>query len=129
MIMKQIKYFAASSALAFLPVVAAAQTFDGGNLTPYLQSVLNFINNAIIPFILGIAFLIFVFGMFQYFIAGGANEEAREKGKNLLIYAILGFVLIIIFWGIINLVGGATGLDDATLNPNLVPNAPAVTNP
>ncbi len=133
--MKQIKYFAASSALAFLPFVAAAQqtgpatSLSSGNLTAYMNSILSFINNAVIPFILGVAFLIFVFGMFQYFIAGGANEEAREKGKSLLIYAILGFVLIIIFWGIINLLGSATGLQNSQLDQTLVPSAPAITNP
>ena len=57
-----------------------------------------------IPFILGVAFLVFVWGMFQYFIAGGANEESKEKGKSLMVWATLGFVLVIIFWGVVNLV-------------------------
>jgi len=122
--MKQIKYFAASSALAFLPMIAGAQgnTFDSGNdLQGYLSSVLVFINDVIIPLILGVAFLFFVWGMFQYFIAGGANEEAREKGKSLLIYAILGFVLIIVFWGLINFLTASTGLQD-----DAVDNVPGV---
>lgn len=119
--MKQIKYFALSSTLAFLPMVAAAQEIDqAGNFQGYLGSILDFINAVLIPFILGIAFLLFVWGMFQYFIAGGANEEAREKGKSLLIYAILGFVIIIVFWGIITLVGDATGLGGG-----VVPTVPA----
>ena len=52
--------------------------------------------------------------MFQYFIAGGANDEAKEKGKSLMIYAVLGFVLIIVFWGIINLIANSTGLEGET---------------
>lgn len=113
--MKQIKYFALSSTLAFLPMVAAAQTIDStGNFQGYLGSILEFINAVLIPFILGVAFLLFVWGMFQFFVAGGANEEAREKGKSLLIYSILAFVLIIVFWGIITLLGDATGLGGAT---------------
>jgi hypothetical protein len=114
--MNKIKYFALSSTLAFLPMMAAAQdaTYEldsSGNLEGFLSSILDFINGVLIPFILGVAFLLFVWGMFQYFIAGGANEEAKEKGKSLLIYAILGFVIIIVFWGVINLLSSATGLD------------------
>jgi hypothetical protein len=119
--MKNIKYLALSSLLA-LPGLAGAADFGGdGDLENFLQSILDFTNDVIIPFILGIAFLLFVWGMFQYFIAGGANEEAKEKGKSLLIYAILGFVVIIVFWGIVNLLAGSTGLDDGSLEENLVP--------
>jgi hypothetical protein len=114
--MKHIKYFALSSFLA-LPVLASAQTLDdAGALTGFLDSILTFINSVLIPFILGVAFLLFVWGMFQYFIAGGANEEAKEKGKSLLIYAILGFVIIIVFWGVVNLLSNATGLGNETLD-------------
>ena len=119
--MKNIKYFALSSFMA-LPMMSSAADFGGdGDLTTFLDSILVFTNDVLIPFILGIAFLLFVWGMFQYFIAGGANEEAKEKGKSLLIYSILGFVLIIVFWGIINLLAGSTGLDDGTLEDGLVP--------
>ena len=132
--MKKIKHFATVSALMLLPFVVGAQT--GGNNPPagnttfdsnntfqqFLQSILDFINNTLIPFILGIAFLLFVWGMFQYFIAGGANEEAKEKGKSLLIYAILGFVIIIVFWGVINLLGSATGLQNQAFQFNVAGN-------
>ena len=113
--MKNIKYFALSSFLV-LPMMASAQV--GSGLDNFLESILNFINGVLIPFIIGIAFLLFVWGMFQYFIAGGANEEAKEKGKSLLIYSILGFVLIIVFWGLINLLAGATGLDGGSFGDN-----------
>lgn len=123
--MKNIKYFALSSVLA-LPVLASAQ-FDpsGGEAGTLLENILVFINGVLIPFILGIAFLVFVWGMFQYFIAGGANDEAKEKGKSLLTYAILGFVVILVFWGVINLLVSSTGLNDAALDQTV----PGVTIP
>ena len=119
MIMKKITYFALSSTMAFMPILAGAADPGqvGTGLDEFLTSILAFINTTLIPFILGIAFLLFVWGMFQYFIAGGANDEAKEKGKSLLIYAILGFVIIIVFWGVINLLSGATGLGGQSLEP------------
>jgi cation transporter-like permease len=118
----KIKLFASTTALALLPVVAAAQTggvipSNGGDFGILLRNILTFSNNVLIPFILGIGFLVFVWGMFRYFIAGGANDEAKESGKSLMVYATLGFVLIIVFWGIINLVATSTGLEGDSITP------------
>lgn len=114
--MKNIKYLALSSFLALPSLAGAAEIDEAGDLDTFFGSILDFINGVLIPFILGVAFLLFVYGMFQYFIAGGANEEAKEKGKSLLIYAILGFVVIIVFWGVVNLLTSATGLDGEDLD-------------
>lgn len=123
--MKKIGYTLGSTAIFALPMMAlAAFNPSGGAFGTFLQDVLIFINNVLIPFIIGIGFLVFVWGMFQFFIAGGSNDEAKEKGKSLMIYATLGFVLIIVFWGIINLLASSTGLDE-NLDTNLIPSAPA----
>ncbi len=79
--------FFAFTFLASLPTVASAQiTVDGtgGPLADMLRNILTFGNTVVIPFIIGIGFLMFVWGMFQYFIAGGASDESREKGKKLM---------------------------------------------
>jgi hypothetical protein len=122
--MKKLKSLTASIALFLLPVVTSAQ-FDetGGEFGEFLENILLFISNVLIPFILGIGFLLFVWGMFLYFIAGGADEEKRGKGKSLIIWATLGFVIIIVFWGVINIVAGGTGLGGESLDQNLIPGA------
>lgn len=124
--MKKLKSLAAaSSALLLLPVVTLAQNFDatGGEFGTFLENILQFISNVLIPFVLGIGFFLFVWGMFLYFIAGGADEEKRGKGKSLIIWATLGFVIIIVFWGVINIIGAGTGLGGENLDINLVPEA------
>jgi len=97
--------------LLLLPVVTLAQQFDPNDnaFRTLLGNIIGFTNGVLIPFILGIGFLVFVWGMFRYFIAGGANDEAKEQGKSLMVYATLGFVLIIVFWGIVNLLADSTG--------------------
>ena len=95
------------------PMLASAQiatTGSGGPFGDLLKNILTFSNNVLIPFIIGIGFLVFVWGMFQYFIAGGANDESREKGKKLMINATIAFVVIIIFFGVINVLTSSTGL-------------------
>jgi len=129
--MNNIKTFITSAALLAMPMLASAQgavlETDGGAFGDLLRNILTFSNNVLIPFILGIGFLVFVWGMFRYFIAGGANDEAKEQGKSLMVYATLGFVLIIVFWGIVNLVATSTGLSGEGLEagdlnlPNAIP--------
>jgi uncharacterized membrane protein YidH (DUF202 family) len=102
-------------ALVLTPLTTFAQiaTSNGGaaGVELLMKNILDFINSVLIPFIIGIGFLFFVWGMFQYFIAGGANEESKEKGKSLMINATIGFVVIIVFFGIINLLTSSTGLE------------------
>lgn len=93
---------------AFAQIATAAG--GGGQFELLLKNILLFTNTVLIPFIIGIGFLTFVWGMFQYFIAGGHSDESKEKGKSLMIYATMGFVIIIIFFGVINLLTSSTGL-------------------
>jgi hypothetical protein len=109
----------ALSALA-LPLLTFAQNPqiippNGGPFGTLLTNILGFSNNVLIPFILGIGFLVFVWGMFKFFIYGGADDDAKTSGKSLMVWATLGFVIIIIFWGVINLLASSTGLDNKPL--------------
>lgn len=126
--MKKVGYVIGSSGMFALPLLASAQLADGsgdaGDFQVLLEGILNFTNDFLIPFIIAIGFLVFVWGMFQYFIAGGANDDAKAKGRSLMIYATLGFVLIIVFWGIVNLLTQSTGLDAQTIS-----NTPTITIP
>ncbi len=115
--MKKIGFLTSSAVIFATPLLAlAAFEPTGGAFGKLLTNILGFTNGTLIPFVIGIGFLVFVFGMFRYFIAGGANDEAKASGKSLMIYATLGFVLIIVFWGVINLLSSSTGLDKETLD-------------
>jgi hypothetical protein len=63
----------------------------------------------LVPLAFAIAFVIFLWGVIQYFIAGGANEESREKGKQFILYAFIGFVIMVGVWGIVNLLNKSLG--------------------
>jgi hypothetical protein len=120
-------YFLALFSLVFLPSFASAQITvngTGGPLADMLRNILTFGNEVVIPFIIGIGFLMFVWGMLQYFIFGGASEESREKGKKLMISSTIAFVVIIIFFGAINMLSTTTGLEGQKIK-----NVPQVTVP
>lgn len=68
-----------------------------------------FLSNVVIPFILGLAFLFFAFGVIRFFVAGAGNEEGQKKAKSLAIYSIFAFVVILVFWGVVNMLASSFG--------------------
>jgi hypothetical protein len=122
--MRRLGFITSSAAAVLLtPMLALAQiatSADAGPFQDLLENILEFTQTVLIPFILGIGFLVFVWGMFKYFIVGGANDDAKEQGKSLMVYATLGFLLILVFWGVVNLLAGSTGLQGKSLDTNQV---------
>lgn len=66
------------------------------------------IDQAIMPLLYALAFIAFLIGIVRYFFFGG--EEAREKGKQLMVWGIVGFVVIFSVWGIVRLLLTTFGL-------------------
>lgn len=114
------KFIPAIGVLYLLPLVTLAQEF--GEVSDFIGNIIGFINSTLVPLVFAIAFLIFLWGVFKYFILGGADEGKREEGRQLMLYAIIGFVLMVSIWGIVNLLAGGLGLREDTLEG--IPNAP-----
>lgn len=112
-------WFTAVACALFIPsgvlLAQIATSGSGGRFEALLINILNFINATVIPFIIGIGFLYFVWGVFLYFIVGGADEEKRAKGRSYVVSATVGFIAIIIFFGVINLLVSSTGLEGESL--------------
>ncbi len=101
---------------AFLSLVtpAFAATATVGDK---LGTFMNFLDKYVIPIIFAIAFIVFIWGVFQYFIAGGANDENRSKGRQFILWGIIGFVLMFSIWGIVGLLQRSLGFDSQTRPP------------
>ena len=79
-----------------MPFIAYAAP---ANFRAFVEIILNLINNALVPFILALALLVFLWGVFRYFIAD--SSKAKEEGRNLLVWGLLAFVVMITVWGIV----------------------------
>jgi len=107
-----------------LPLVtfAASGPQEGLGIFGQIVTVLiSFINGFLVPFVFALGFIVFIWGMFQYFIYGGANEESRDKGKQLIIYSVIAFVLMLSLWGLVNVIASGLGFsgDSATSLPRV----------
>ena len=88
------------------------------DLQTLLLGFLDFLTGTIIPFLLVIATLFFVWNVTRYFIIGGANQEAQEKARSFALWGILAFVFIVSLWGIVMLVVNGLGLDNRSIAPD-----------
>lgn len=108
--------------LFFVPALAFAQTGpSGGNddftlepITGVVDEILAFIDSTVVPAIFAIAFLVFIWGVYTYFIQGGANEEKRSEGKQLVLWGLIGFFVMFSVWGLVNILVGTLGPEAAS---------------
>jgi hypothetical protein len=86
-------------------------------ITGIIQSIQNIIN-LLVPLVFAVAFIVFIFGVFRYFILGGANEEKRASGRQLIMWGLIGFVVMLSVWGLVNVITGTLNFGSTT-RPNL----------
>lgn len=103
------KKFAFAAALFAFPLLAAAQVDSLQDLATF---VIDFINNIAVPLVFAVAFIVFIWGVFLYFIAGGHDEEGKEKGKSLMVYGLVGFFIMVSVWGLVNILTGTLNLEN-----------------
>jgi hypothetical protein len=64
--------------------------------------------NAVVPVLLALGIVYFVWGVVQYVIR--SDEEAKKAGKNRMIWGIIGLTVIIGLWGLVYTVVDTFGL-------------------
>lgn len=105
--MKKTSRFVASSVFVVsfcAPFLAAAQGINMGAITPYSDSIISIINTVLVPVLIAVAFIVFLYGVYKYFIFGAAEEKSREEGRQWVMWGIIGFVVILSVWGLVNIV-------------------------
>lgn len=108
-----------------LPALALAADSGGdfGEINTFVGKISSFINGTLIPLLFGLALLVFLWGMFKYFILGGGEDESREEGRKLMMWAIIGFVVMVSVFGIVNMIASGLGFSGSDTIQN-IPDVP-----
>ncbi|MDB5189405.1 MAG: protein of unknown function with transrane region [Parcubacteria group bacterium] len=116
--MKKLGYLGALLATPFLAFAQVNTINDAGKI------IIDLINNVAVPIVFALAFIVFIFGIFQYFIQGGHDEEKRDSGKQLMLWGLIGFFVMVSVWGLVRILLGTF-----QLNPTVptYPTAPLTT--
>lgn len=98
--------------LGLSPVVAFAQVGlvgatsgncalgAGGTLFGILCRV-GQILGAIVPVLVALGIVYFVWGVISYVVGG--DEESKKKGRNMMIYGIIGLAVVVGVWGLVRI--------------------------
>jgi Type IV secretion system pilin len=95
-----------------LPLVSSAAI---NNISDVGSFIINTINNVLVPVIFAIAFIVFLWGAFDTFILGASGgDDVKEKGKNLMLWGLIGFFVMVSVWGLVNILTGTFGFGNNT---------------
>jgi hypothetical protein len=75
----------------------------------FIRSVSDAVLNPIIILLFVVALLYFFWGIYM-FIANAESSEEREKGKQHLMYAVIGFLIMVSVYGLIGLMKATLGV-------------------
>ena len=84
------------------------------NISDVGSFIINTINNVFVPVIFAIAFIVFVWGAFQTFIIGAGDTDVKEKGKNLMLWGLIGFFVMVSVWGLVNILTGSVSFGNTS---------------
>lgn len=87
------------------------------HLEDYRDLIVLAINSVFVPVLIALAFIVFLWGVYKYFILGAADEKNRAEGRTFVLYSVIGFVLIFSLWGVVNIVMGTLNLSAGTNSP------------
>lgn len=78
-------------------------------INQFLDKVVVQIINPIILLLAASAFVVFLWGVFE-FVAHAADETKRKEGRSAIMWGLIGLVIIFGAYGIINIVLGTFGV-------------------
>lgn len=97
------------SIASLFTILVPAITFAADKDLAYLIAVfIKYLNQALFVLI-GVAVVVFIYHIVKYFIL--PNEDRKAAG-NYVMYSVIGFFVIISFWGLVNIIKNTFELDN-----------------
>jgi hypothetical protein len=104
-------FYTSLAASTLLPLVsfAAAKT-----LSDLVYKIIGYLNQALV-LLMGVAIVIFVWNIIKYFIR---TDEDHKEAAPYVMWSVIGFFVILSFWGLVNILQGTFGLGNSYNRPS-----------
>ena len=112
------KYSLVALGLFLFPLLANAQA-TVGSLLRLVGTTLT----SLVPLAIGLAVVIFLFGVIKY-VTAGDSEEGRKNGRQLMLWGIVGLFVMVSVWGLVQVLNATTGVSQG--GTGTLPILPAV---
>ncbi len=77
------------------------------------QQFIYIINYILVPLLFAVAFITFLYGVANAYILSQGDPDEIKRGHKLILWGIIGFVVMLSLWGLVNIVSNTFGLDGA----------------
>lgn len=106
----------------YAPLLTGEQTCatPPRNFREFVCVVTNNILSPLIPILITIALIVFLWGVARYVIKGADDEKEREQGKQIMIYGIIGLFVMVSVWGLVAIVSNTFNLGNAPFDSSRV---------
>ena len=110
--------------LAVSPTIALAQgapdpcPAEINNAMAVLNLLGCIITKSVIPLLVLLSVVVFIFGVVKY-IGNAGDSKNREEGRNFMIYGIVALFVMVSVWGFVSILQGTFGLSNSVLIPQL----------
>jgi hypothetical protein len=64
-----------------------------------------------VPLLMGVAMVVFFYGLVMFIWKGKEGGETLEKSKSFMIYSLISFFVMASIWGIVGFLQNTTGID------------------
>lgn len=72
--------------------------------------IIGVMNTAVVPFLIALSFLVFIWGVVNTFFFHADDETKRKEGRQFVFWGILGMVVLFSIWGFVNLALSTLGI-------------------
>ncbi len=69
----------------------------------YMSYAIDAINTKIVPFLFALAFIFYLYNIYNFFIQNGSDPKSVEKGRAFAIWGVVGFFVMLSVWGLVNI--------------------------
>jgi len=97
-------------------LVSSSGSFFGacsGGIGCVAATILYIINGILVPVLFAVAFITFLYGIAKAYIFSHGEPGEVEEGHKLLLWGLIGFVVMVSLWGLVNVVANTFGLTGA----------------
>lgn len=75
----------------------------------YISIMLTVLIEKIIPVLIGLGLLLFIFGLIKYMVS--RDDKTREDARQVIVYGVITLFVMVSVWGLVNLLASTFGID------------------
>lgn len=84
-----------------------------------VNNIINLVLNPLVALSIGVALLLFMWGIVKYVTAGGDSGK-RGEGATMMTYGVIALFVMVAVWGLVNVVANTIGVGSGGV-PNVIP--------